>query len=278
MHQSGAGRPLALVTGASSGIGRALAETFVAHGHDVVLAAENTGVHDVAAALSGDSARVVVVQVDLATPEGVEHLHQVVREQGRPLALAALNAGIGVGGEFVETSLEDDLRLVDLNCRSTVHLAKLLARDMVATGEGRLLFTSSIAAVAPAPYQATYAASKAFVQSFALGIRHELKGTGVTVTALMPGPTDTDFFARAGMESTRLAQGRKDDPGVVAEEAYRALVAGKERVITGALANSVQVVAGSLTPGNLAAAGLAHLTKPGTGKERVQADEEGSAT
>jgi short-subunit dehydrogenase len=262
------GRTLTLVTGGSCGIGRALAETFARHGHDVLIAAEDEGVHEAAEALTRLGTEVQAVQVDLATAAGVEGLYRAVTAQGRPVDIAALNAGVGVGGDFVETDLEDDLRVVDLNVRSTVHLAKLLARDMTAVGAGRLLFTSSIAAVAPTPYQATYAASKAFVASFAQALGHELKNTGVTVTTLMPGPTDTNFFERAGMQSTRLAQGRKDDPAVVAAAAYAATVAGKDRVIPGPIANSLQVVAGSLTPGNLAAAGIAHLTKPGSAEKK----------
>ena len=182
---------------------------------------------------------------------------------GRTPYAVALNAGIGVSGPFVQTQLEDDLALVDLNVRSTVHLAKLATRAMVPAGEGRLLVTSSIAAVAPGPYQATYAASKAFVHSFAEGIRTELKGTGVTVTSLMPGPTETEFFSRAGMEDTKLGQmDDKDDPAEVARDAYDALMAGKASVVAGSFTNRIQAELGTHLPDALAAPILARLTKP----------------
>jgi len=260
-------RPLALVTGASSGIGRSLAWVFVEHGYDLVVAAEDDALHTAAARLDERGAEVLPVQVDLSTPDGVETLHEQVRSLGRPVDAAALNAGIAVGGEFRDTDLDDDLRLVDLNCRSTVHLAKLLVRDMVQAGQGRLLFTSSIASAAPTPYQATYGASKAFVQSFAEALRHELQGTGVTVTALLPGPTDTEIFDRGGLEDTRLAQGHKDDPDDVARDAYEALVQGRSQVVTGSVLNKLQVAAAGVLPDPVKSAVVTRQTKPGTGKD-----------
>jgi short-subunit dehydrogenase len=164
---------------------------------------------------------VTAVQADLATPEGVEAAWKAVSTLDRPPRAVALNAGIGVSGRFDQTSLADDLTLVDLNVRSTVHLAKLACRAMVAAGEGGILVTSSIAAVTPGPYHSTYAASKAFVHSFAEGIRVELNDTGVTVTSLIPGPTDTEFFARADMGDTKVGQSdNKDDPAEVARQGW----------------------------------------------------------
>jgi short-subunit dehydrogenase len=257
--------PLALVTGGSSGIGRALAGQLVERGFDVVIAAEDDGVHQAAQELGEHGCDVGAVQVDLATADGPERLHQEVAGTGRPLAAAALNAGVAVGGEFAHTSLDDDLRLVDLNCRSTVHLAKLVIRDMVAAGQGRLLFTSSIAAAAPSPYQATYGASKAFVHSFAEALRHELRGTGVTVTSLMPGPTDTAIFERGGLQSTAIATGHKDDPADVARDAVGAMLDGRAVVVTGPVTNRVQVAAAGLLPSEMAATLVARQTRPGSG-------------
>jgi short-subunit dehydrogenase len=266
MTAQGERAPLAVVTGASTGIGRELAREFVDHGFDVVIAADEPAIHEAAAELAVAGRSVVPVQVDLATAEGVEALHERVREQGRTPAAAALNAGIGVNGRFDQTPLEEDLALVDLNVRSTVHLAKLLTRDMVASGEGRLLITSSIAAVAPGPYHATYAASKAFVHSFAEGIRHELKDTGVTVTSLMPGPTETEFFARADMGDTKIGQMEdKDDPREVAKDGYEALMAGRPSVVAGSFKNRIQAELGTHLPDALAAPLLARMTKPGRG-------------
>jgi uncharacterized protein len=265
MTTSSSQRPVALVTGASTGIGRSLAREFADHGFDLVIAAENDEIQQAARELTAEGSQVVASQVDLSTPEGVEQLYAAAVALGRPVQAAALNAGIGVGGRFDQTDLEADLTLVDLNCRSTVHLAKLLVRDMVLRGEGRLLFTSSIAATAPGPYHATYAASKAFMHSFAEGIREELKETGVTVTSLMPGPTDTEFFERAHMEDTAVAAGAKDDPDDVARDGYEALMAGKDHVVSGATKNRLQAAASTLMPDKAAAAVHASKTKPGSG-------------
>jgi uncharacterized protein len=253
---------LAVVTGASSGIGRALADQFAQHGFDLVVAAEDDAVHTAADELRRGGRTVTPVQADLATPQGVESLAGAIAAAGRPVDAAALNAGIGVGGRFDRTDLDADLRLVDLNVRSTVHLAKLLVRDMVARGQGRLLFTASIAATAPGPYHATYAASKAFVHSFAEGIRHELRGTGVTVTSLMPGPTDTEFFARADMEDTRIGSGPKDDPATVAAEGFEALMTGRDHVVPGARRNTAMATVSKVLPDRAAAGAMAPMTKP----------------
>jgi short-subunit dehydrogenase len=255
--------PLAVITGASTGIGRALAREFVDHGFDVVVVAEEPAIHEAAAELADSGRLVVPVQTDLATPDGVQALDVAIRGLGRVPAAAALNAGVGVGGRFDQTSLEENLNLVDLNVRSTVHLAKLLVEPMVARGEGRLLFTSSVAAVAPGPYHATYAASKAFVHSFAEGIREELKNTGVTVTSLMPGPTETEFFSRADMEDTKLGQmENKDDPRDVAKDGFEALMAGRSSVVAGSFSNRLQAELGTHLPDALAAPILARMTKP----------------
>src|SRR5689334_17035196 len=165
---------LALVTGASSGIGRSLAAELARRGYDLLVVADDDAIRDAATTLEAEGRAVTPVQADLSTDAGVEAVHRALSDAGRPVVVAALNAGVGVGGPFAETDLADDLRLVGLNVRSTVHLAKLLVRDMLRHGEGRLLFTSSIAATMPGPGYATYAASKAFVQSFAEALRHEL--------------------------------------------------------------------------------------------------------
>jgi uncharacterized protein len=187
-------RPVVVVTGASSGIGFELARQFAEHGYDLIVAAEDDAI-DMAAAQLQNGTAVEAVKVDLATAEGVEELYEHIRRRGDQVRAVALNAGIGMGGDFAtETDLNQELKLVDLNVRSTVHLAKRVVADMVRRGEGKLLFTSSIASTMPGPFQPVYNASKSFVQSFALALRNELKDTGVTVTALMPGPTDTEFF------------------------------------------------------------------------------------
>ena len=259
--------PLALVTGASSGIGLGLARQFVENGFDVVITAEDAELDQAAAELSRSGRQVLPVRADLSTPEGVTELYLAATSGGRPVEVVALNAGIGVGGAFHETDLEDDLRLVDLNVRSTVHLAKLVVRDMAARGSGRVLVTASIAAKAPGPYHATYAASKAFVHSFAEGIRVELKDHGVTVTSLMPGPTETEFFERADMEDTKIGStDKKDDADEVAKDGFEALMAGKDHVVAGSSKNRLQAGMASATPDAKAAAMMQGMTRPGSGE------------
>jgi uncharacterized protein len=255
-------RPLALVTGASSGIGRELAREFARHDYDVVVVAEEDAIHEAATDVAEGAGTVMPVQADLSTAAGVEAAWAAAVSSGRPPEAVALNAGIGVNGRFDQTPLEEDLTLVDLNVRSTVHLAKLAARAMVEAGTGRILVTSSIAAVAPGPYHSTYGASKAFVHSFAEGIRAELKDTGVTVTSLMPGPTDTEFFSRADMEDTKVAQSDKDDPADVARQGYEALMSGKASVVAGSVRNRIQAELGTHLPDALAAPIMARMTKP----------------
>ncbi len=237
---TGETRPLALVTGASTGIGRSLAREFAEHGFDLVIAADDDAIHDTADALRATGSAVVAEQLDLSTADGVTALHHAATSGGNIAAAA-------------------------LNCRSTVHLAKLLTRDMVRAGEGRLLFTSSIAATAPGPFHATYAASKAFVHSFAEAIRVELADTGVTVTSLMPGPTDTDFFERADMVDTKLgAMDGKDDPDDVARDGFEALMAGKDHVVAGRLMNKVQTAAARVLPDQRTASAMSRMTEPGS--------------
>jgi uncharacterized protein len=259
-------RPLAVVTGASSGIGRELSLTFADNGFDVVVAAENQQTADVATDVRSRGVLALPEQVDLATPEGVDQLVRSVRLTGRPVAAAAVNAGVGIGGRFHETDLDDDLRVIDLNVRSSVHLTKLLVRDMVQQGQGRILVTSSVAAATPGPYHATYAASKAFLHSFAEALRFELKDAGVTVTSLMPGPTDTDFFDRAQMHDTKVATGAKDDPAEVARQGFDALMNGKDHVVAGATMNRAQVTGATVVSDPVGAAVASRMTKPGSGK------------
>jgi short-subunit dehydrogenase len=235
-------RPVAVVTGASSGIGLELAKLFAAANFDLVVTAEDDEIHAIAEGIRASRVDAEAVQVDLATEDGVAELN---RRIGRPTDALALNAGVGAGGAFVstdvrETDLRDELRLIDLNVRSTVHLAKLVLPDMVARGRGRLLFTSSIASTMPGSFQAVYNASKSFVQSFALALREELKDTGVTVTSLMPGPTETEFFERADMLDTRVGTSDKDDPAAVARDGFEAMMAGRESVVSASLSTKAQ--------------------------------------
>ena len=185
---------------------------------------------------------------------------------GRPVSAAALNAGVGQGGAFVDTDLADELRIIDLNVTSTVHLAKRLLRDMVARDDGRVLITSSIASTMPGSFQAVYNASKSFLQSFAQALQNELKDTEVTITSLMPGPTDTSFFHRADMDDTAVGQGAKDDPAQVAKQGFDALMAGKERIVGGSATTKAQEAANKVLPDKLKAAAHRQMAEPGSGE------------
>ena len=253
---------LAVVTGASTGIGRALAMEFAAHGFDLVLTAEEPQVHAAAAEAARNGIVISAIEVDLATHHGVEALNERVLAQPSPVTALALNAGMGVHGRFDRTGVEDDLRLVDLNVRSVVHLAKLVLPGMVERRRGRVLFTSSIAGRAPGPFHATYAASKAFVHSLSEALRYELKDTGVTTTSLLPGPTDTAFFERADMQETRIARGPKDSPESVARDAFEALMAGKDHVVAGSPLNKAMTAGSAFVPDRVAAAVAARETTP----------------
>ena len=247
-------RPLALITGASSGIGYQLAKQFTDNGYDLIVAAEDDGIVTAAAALAGNGASVEAVQVDLRNPDGVEQLFKAVTEADRPLAAAALNAGVGRGGRFVDTELQDDFDIVDLNVRSTMQLAKLVLQDMARRNAGKVLFTSSIASTMPGSYQPVYNASKSFIQSLAEAVRDELKDTDVTVTSLMPGPTDTNFFHRAGMNDTVIGRMKnKDDPAEVARQGFEALMRGDQKVVAESLSTKVMGVANRVLPDSVKA-------------------------
>ena len=258
-------RPLAVVTGASRGIGLELAKLFAAHDHDVIVAAEGADIHAVAQGLRDAGVEADAVQVDLASDQGVDELYRAVKDSGRPVAAVALNAGRGAGGAFAtDTRLEDELEIIDLNVRSTVHLAKHIVGDMVERNEGRILFTSSIASTMPGSFQAVYNASKSFVQSFALALRNELKDTGVTVTSLMPGPTETEFFERAEMLDTRVGTAEKDDPADVARDGFDAMMAGDERSVSHSAPTKAQARASRLMPDSVKAEMHRKQAEPGS--------------
>jgi len=256
-------RPLAVVTGASAGIGLELARQFATNGFDLIIAAEDERIHARQQELAGvGGGGVGAAQVDLATSAGVEELWRDIVATGQPVAAAALNAGVGHGGAFAEQDLATDLRLIDLNIRSTVHLAKYVVQNMVANKQGRILITSSIASTMPGAYQSVYNASKAFTQSFALALRQELSDTGVTVTSLMPGPTDTEFFERAGLEDTVMGSNPTDAPEDVARQGYEALMSGEERVVAATLATKLQGRASRFVPDSLKAKTHEQMAKP----------------
>ncbi len=259
-------KPLAVVTGASSGIGFELAKVFAENGFDLLVNAEDQGLDAAAEQLRTVGTQVQSVRTDLSTYDGVEQLYTAIVSCGRPVSAAALNAGVGQGGAFIDTDLADEIEIIDVNVTSTVHLAKRLLKDMVSRNDGRVLITSSVASTMPGSFQAVYNASKSFLQSFAQALRNELKDTDVTITALMPGPTDTNFFHRADMDDTKIGQQPKDDPAQVAKQGFDALMGGKNKIIAGSATTKAQGVAGKVLPDKLKAAAHRQMAAPGSGE------------
>jgi short-subunit dehydrogenase len=263
-------RPFAVVTGASSGIGYELAKQFAQHGFDLLVTAEDDGIAQAASEI-GAGTSVKSVQIDLAKFEGVEKLYETIQSSARPVDAIAINAGVGVGGDFARhTKLEDELNLISLNVTSSVHLAKRVVRDMITRKKGRILFTSSIAATMPAPFEAVYGASKAFLLSFSEALRNELEDTGVTVTALMPGATETNFFRRAGMLDTKVGAAEKDSAEDVARDGYEALMAGEDKVIAGSFKNKVEGGLGArILPETVKASIHRKMAEPGSAEKKI---------
>jgi short-subunit dehydrogenase len=262
-------RPFAVVTGASSGIGFELAKQCALNNFDVLMCAEDEGIHQAARHLGATGAVIEPVRADLSTFEGCEKLVEAVNAFARPLDAVLLNAGVGVNGSFVQTELEDELKMIGLNVNAVVHLAKRLVPRMVNRGSGRVLITASVVSTAPAPFLAVYGATKAFDLSFAEALRFELKDTGVTVTALQPGATDTEFFARADMDNTKVAQSEKDDPEAVAKKGFEAMMAGKDKVIAASIKSKLEGIASEVLPETMKAKMQADQVRPGTGEKHT---------
>ncbi|MET9593806.1 SDR family NAD(P)-dependent oxidoreductase [Streptomyces sp. NPDC006516] len=260
-------RPVALVTGASSGIGLRLAGQLAERGFDLVINAEDDArLHDAARQVrAAGAANVEAVKADLRVPQQADALFATATTQGKPLSVVVLNAGVGQGGAFKDTDLADELEIIDLNIRSTVQLAKSVVRDMATRNEGRILVTSSVASMMPGSFQAVYNASKSFLQSFTQALQNELKDTGITLTSFMPGPTETDFFHRAGMDDTKVGRQDKDDPAEVARQALDALFSGKEKAVTGSAKTKAQAIADKVLPDKVKGEAHRQLAEPGSG-------------
>ena len=241
----------AVVTGASSGIGYELARVFAENGYDLLINSSGERLEQAASDLQSLGVEVNAVQSDLSTYEGVEQLWRAIENSGRPVDAIALNAGIGAGGDFVrETDLDEELKMIQLNCSAVVHLAKRVLKQMVARNEGKVLITSSIAGTMPAPLEAVYGATKAFDLSFAKALRAELKDTDIAITALQPGPTNTDFFRRAGMEDTKVGSEGKytNDPREVAQQGFKALINNEDHIYASSMKTKVEGELGRFIP------------------------------
>lgn len=254
-------RPLAIVTGASTGIGYELASFCAAGGFDLLIAADEPSIHEAAEFLKKSGGRVEALEADLATMEGVDKLYDAVA--GRPVAALLANAGRGLGHAFLDQEFSDVLRVIDTNVMGTLYLIHKVGRDMRARGEGRILITGSIAGFMPGTYQAVYNGTKALLDSFAFALRAELKGSGVTVTCLMPGATETEFFERADMLDTKVGTEKKQDPQEVAKLGFDAMMRGEGDVITG-WNNKLRAAISNLIPNETLAEQHRKMAEPGS--------------
>jgi short-subunit dehydrogenase len=258
-------RQLAVVTGASSGIGYELAKLCAQNGYDLVIAADDPSIDQAASAFQALGASVHAVLADLATTAGVDQLVAAVR--GRPVDALLANAGHGLGQGFLDQDFDEVQHVIDTNITGTVYLIHQVGRQMRSRGQGRILITGSIAGFMPGTYQAVYNGTKAFIDSFSWALRAELKGSGVTVTCLMPGATDTEFFERAGMEDTKVGTDPKDDPADVAKVGFEAMMSGDGDVVAG-LKNKIQTTIASVTPASVLAEQHRKMAEPGSGKKK----------
>ncbi|MEC4594474.1 SDR family NAD(P)-dependent oxidoreductase [Nitrospirillum amazonense] len=256
-------RLLAVVTGASTGIGYELAKLCAQNGFDLVVAADEPEIHDAADTFRALGAHVEAVQADLATLDGVDTLYATIQAQGRPVDALFANAGRGLGKGFLDQNFIKAKRVIDTNVTGTVYLIHRVGRDMRALNSGRILITGSIAGFIPGSYQAVYNASKAFLDNFAYALRNELEGTGVTVSCLMPGPTDTDFFRRAELLDTEVGTAKKDDPAKVARDGFDALMKGEADVVSG-WKNKLQATLANIMPAEMLADQHRGMAAPGT--------------
>lgn len=260
---SSTSRLLCIVTGASSGIGLELAKLAAGEGHDLILASDRP--HDQAAAeLRSLGATVETLESDLATTEGVDRL--VAKIGGRRVAVLCANAGHGLGHAFLDQEWGEIRHVIDTNITGTVYLLHKVGRMMRDARQGRILVTGSIAGYTPQPFQAVYHGTKAFVDNFTIGFREEVKESGVTVTLLMPGATETEFFDRAEMDDTKLGQSKKDDPADVAKTGWEAMKRGDADVVHG-LKNKVTTAMADVMPASVAARMAANQAQPGSGKK-----------
>lgn len=256
-------RPFAIITGASTGIGYELAKLCARNGYDLLIAADEPAIHDAAGQMRADGATCEAVEVDLAATEGVDRL--LAAAKGRPVDALLANAGRGLGKGFLDQDWEAARRVVDTNVTGTLYLLQKVGRDMRTRGAGKILITGSIAGFMPGTYQAVYNGTKAFLDSFSFALRHEMKDSGVTVTCLMPGATETDFFERADMLDTKVGTAKKDDAADVAKAGFDAMMKGEGDVVTG-WQNKLQAAIAHVMPAGILAELHRGMAKPGTGK------------
>jgi short-subunit dehydrogenase len=252
---------LAVVTGASTGIGYELAKACARKGFDLIVVADEPRIHGAADEIKALGAKVESLEADLSTIDGVDKLVGVIG--ARPVAALLANAGRGLGKGFLDQDFADILRVLDTNITGTLYLIQTIGRKMRDRGAGRILITGSIAGFIPGAYQAVYNASKAFLDSFSFALRAELKDRGVTVTCLMPGATETEFFERADLMDTKIGQSKKDDPADVASMGFEAMMKGEGDVVSG-WHNKLRAAIANVVPAGILAEQHRKQAEPGS--------------
>jgi short-subunit dehydrogenase len=255
----------AIVTGASTGIGFELARLCASKGYDLLIAADEPEIETAAEALRNEvnSSAVVALKADLATIEGVDKLYEVAK--GRKVDVLMANAGRGLGHAFLDQEWARIRQVIDTNVMGTTYLLHRVGQDMRRRNEGRILIIGSIAGFTPGSFQAVYNASKSYLNSLSFALREELRDTKVTVTCLMPGATETEFFARADMLDTKVGSEDKDDAAMVARKGFEAMMAGEGDVVTG-LKNKIQSAVANVMPAEMLAKQHRKQAEPGTAK------------
>ena len=259
-------RALAVVTGASTGIGYELAKLCAENGYDLIVAADEPRINEAAEALRSLGARVTAVEADLATTDGNDELYAAIKADGRPVDALFANAGRGLGRAFLDQDWHDIRHVIDTNVTGTVYLVHKVGRDMQAANAGKILITGSIAGFMPGSFQAVYNGTKAFLDSFSVAIRNELKDTNVTVSCLMPGATETEFFKRADMMDTNVGTAEKDDAAKVAKDGFDAVMNGSGGVVSG-WKNKVQAAVAHVVPADMMAEQHRKMAEPGSAKQ-----------
>jgi uncharacterized protein len=256
--------PLALVTGASTGIGLELARQCGANGFDLVVVADEPQIKKAAEEIRSTGAEVEAVQADLATVKAIDKL--LAKVKARKIDALLANAGRGLGKGFLDQEFNDVRHVVDTNITGTIYLRQKIGRAMRSRGAGRILITGSIAGFMPGTFQAVYNGTKAFLDSFSFALRAELKDSGVTVTCLMPGATDTEFFRRADMLDTKVGREKKDDPKDVAKVGFDVMMAGEGDVVSG-WHNKLQTAVAAVTPAGMLAEQHRKMAAPGSARK-----------
>ena len=254
----------AIITGASTGIGFELASIAAEEGYDLLVVADEPLIEAAAADFRRHGVEVRSVQADLATLDGVDRL--LDGAGGRRIDVLCANAGHGLGRAFVDQRVEDWRHVIDTNVTGTVYLLQKVLQQMIARNDGKILVTGSIAGYMPGTFNAVYNATKAFIDNFTDALRNEIKDSeGVSLTTLMPGPTETEFFDRADLMDTKVGQQEKDDPAKVARDGWDAMMKGEAHIVSG-WKNKVQVTVANVTPASALAEMHRSMAEPGTAK------------